>query len=135
MRTAERQFLLATLAATLAVPGALLALAPYGEARESLGTLCGWGAALLIMLPSWALLARAARSDDAQAFLKAFLAGSLLRLVLSVVLVATFALQVQAAPIRAFLTAFLLGYFGLTAVELRLTLRRPSARRGAERAA
>jgi len=61
------------------VPGILLLL-PMGAARARFGTLSGWGLALLIMVPSYALLSRAMRSEDPHKFIRSFMLGMILRM-------------------------------------------------------
>ena len=108
---------------TLAVPGALLALAPIAEARATFGVLVGWGLALAVMLPGYVLLARAVASENPHHFVRNFMLGLLLRMFATVLGVAGFALTVEHAPLRSFLLSFFLGYGALTCVELVLTVR------------
>jgi hypothetical protein len=132
MTARDARFAAGTLLLTLLVPGALLLAAPFAEERATLGTLAGWGAALLIMVPSYALLVRSVDAADPHRFLRAFMLGTLLRLVLTVGAVLVFATQVERAPLRAFVLSFFLGYMLLTALELMVTLRRDRrARSGA----
>jgi F0F1-type ATP synthase assembly protein I len=123
MNSRDLRFASGTLALTLVVPALLLVLAPFGETRERLGVLSGWGVALLIMVPSYLLLVRSVDSTDSHRFLRAFMLGTLLRLVLTVVAVLVFVTQVERAPVRAFVLAFFLGYMLLTGLELVLTVR------------
>ncbi|MHC5212489.1 MAG: hypothetical protein ACYTG2_17390 [Planctomycetota bacterium] len=108
---------------TLAVPGTLLALSPIDEARATFGVLLGWGLALVIMLPSYLLLARAVSAENPHRFVRNFMLGMLLRMFATVIAVAAFYVTVEDAPLRSFLLSFFLGYGSLTAVELTLTMR------------
>ena len=101
MTARDRRFSAGALLLSVLVPGLLVLIAPFGEPRATFGTLTGWGAALLIMVPSYVLLARAMDAGNAHRFLRNFMLGTLLRLVLT----------------------FFLGYMLLTALELLLTVR------------
>jgi hypothetical protein len=131
MTRRDRHFALGTVALSVVLPGLLLALRPFDEARAELGLLCGWGVALAIMVPSYVLLSRTLGSADSRTFLGGFLGGSLGRLVLTAVAVVLFVKLVPEAPAGSFLVAYFLGYFSLTVLELMLTLRRQPEGRGA----
>jgi hypothetical protein len=123
MTARDGRFAAGALLLTLLVPGLLLATSPFGEERATLGTLAGWGAALAIMVPSYVLLTRTVHADPHR-FLRGFMLGTLLRLILTVVAVLVFVTQVEHAPVRAFVLSFFLGYMLLTGLELTLALRR-----------
>jgi len=123
MRSRDRLFAGACFGLTVLVPGLLLAAGPFAEARTQFGTILGWTVALAVMIPSYALLSRAAASDDPQRFIRGFMMGTLLRLVITGVAAILFVLLVEQAPIKSFLLSFFLGYVLLTTLELTLTLR------------
>jgi hypothetical protein len=108
---------------TLLVPGLLLMAAPFGEDRATLGTLAGWGAALAIMVPSYVLLVRSIEGTDSHRFLRAFMLGTLMRLLLTIVAVLLFVTQVEQPPVKSFVLTFFLGYMLLTGLELVTTVR------------
>jgi len=124
MNRRDRLFAGAVVGLTALVPLPLWFLRPLAEERASLGTACGWGLALLIMVPSYALLVRALGEENPHRFVGAFMTGSILRLFLTLIGIVAFWLAVSPAPMRSFLMAFLGGYVLLSAVELVLT-RRP----------
>ncbi len=128
MRRSDRVFGAGAAALTLAVPGALLALGLFAEERAAMGTLAGWGLALLIMVPSYALLSRGVTSTSPSGFVRGFMLGSILRLVATVGAVTGFALAVDRPPLRSFLLAYFLGYMLLTGLELLLTVPRSTRR-------
>ena len=129
MSRADRLFAAGCLLLTVAVPGSLLAAQPFAEPRATLGVLCGWGAALLMMVPSYLLVSRTLARPGSRGFLQGVMGGMLLRLVLTVAAVLAFGLLVADAPLKSFVLAFFAGYVLLTALELRLLLR--GAARGA----
>ena len=124
MTRRDRSFALGALALSLVIPGLLLVLRPFDEPRAAFGLLTGWGVALAIMVPSYLLLSRTLGSEDSRTFLGGFLGGSLGRLVLTALAVVLFVKLVPEAPAGSFLTAYFLGYFSLTVLELLLTVRR-----------
>lgn len=124
MSRADRASVLGVLLLSAVVPGTLALLAPFAEERATLGIVAGWGLALLVMVPGWLLVARAMVASGGHAFVRAFLGASLLRLLLTVTGVVTFALAVPQAPLFSFLLAFFVGYASLTVLELRHTLPR-----------
>jgi len=126
MSRRDRLFVLAVLGLTGLVAVPLAAFRPVAEERALLGTLVGWGLALLIMVPSYALLNRALAEENPHRFVSAFMVGSILRIFLTLIGVVVFWFAAQPAPIKSFLLAFLGGYVLLSAVELVLT-RRPRA--------
>jgi hypothetical protein len=130
MRRADRQFALGALALTLTVPPALLALRFFSEERATLGTLAGWGVVLLVMVPSYVLLARGMSDSNAHAFVRGFMLGAMLRFAATIAAVVVFAKGVADPPLRSFLLAYFLGYMLLTAVELLVTV--PRSRRAGE---
>ena len=119
----DLRFALGALLLTLLVPGTLLLARPFGEARGELGTLVGWGAALAIMIPSYVLVVRSIESTDSHRFLRAFMLGTLLRLVATIAAVVLCVTQVDQPPVKNFILAFFLGYMLLTGLELVLTVR------------
>ncbi|MCB9899204.1 MAG: hypothetical protein H6825_14460 [Planctomycetes bacterium] len=121
-------FAVGTTLLTLVVPGLMLVRPVFVEERYVLGTLCGWGLALAVMVPSYVLLARTLHGTDNQRFLRAFAYGTGLRMAGCLVGTLAFALLVEQAPKFTFLIAFFMGYVLLTALELRLTLRRAPTR-------
>lgn len=131
MRSRDRTFVGACLALTLVVPGLLLAAAPFGEARAQLGTIVGWSLALLVMVPSYMLLTRTASQDDPNKFIRGFMLGTLMRLVVTGLVAVLFVLLVEHPPVKNFLLAFFLGYMMLTTLELTLTLRKSEERTSA----
>jgi hypothetical protein len=122
MRRRDRLFAGACLGLTLLVPGLLLALTPIAEPRASLGTLVGWMVALGVMIPSYAMLSRASASGDAQAVIRGFMLGTLVRLMFTGAAAVLFVKLVENPPVKSFLLAFFLGYALLTTLELSLTL-------------
>lgn len=122
MTRRDRNFLLITLGLTALVAAPLAVFSPLDEERGRMGVMVGWGLALLIMVPSYLLLSAGMAGDGAR-FVKGFMAGASLRLVLTAVAVLLFA-RVERAPIYSFVMAYFLGYTLLTAVELKLTLPR-----------
>ena len=129
MSRPDRLFALGVLLLTAAVPTSLAALQPFGEPRATLGVLCGWGAALAMMVPSYLLVARSLARPGSRGFLQAVMGGMLLRLAMTVAAVLAFGLLVDDAPLKCFVLAFFAGYALLTVLELRLLLR--GAARGA----
>jgi hypothetical protein len=127
MRSRDRLFAGACFGLTLLVPGLLLAAAPFAEPRAQFGTLVGWTLALLVMIPSYMLLTRAAGNDDPQGFIRGFMLGTLVRLMLTGGVAVLFVLLVEQPPIKSFLLSFFLGYALLTTLELALTLRKNSS--------
>jgi hypothetical protein len=123
MSRADRVFALGTLLLTAAVPTTLAALQPFGEPRATLGVAAGWGAALLMMVPSYVLVSRSLARPGARGLLQGVLGGMLLRLVLTVGATLAFGLLVQDAPLKSFVLTFFAGYVLLTALELRLVVR------------
>jgi hypothetical protein len=124
MARPERTFALGTLLATLVVPGAFLALEPFREPRAALGVVAGWGLALLIIVPSFWLMARVMGSDDRLAFHRAFMGGSMGRFALGIAGVVLFATQIDQPPLWSFISCFFLGYFALSALEVHLLLKK-----------
>jgi len=118
----DRLFGLVTLALTIVVPGLLLLGRPFAEPRAAFGVLTGWGLGLLVIVPSYFLLAWALRTDNSQRFLMAFLGGSAGRFVVVIASVGVFALTVDDAPLKSFLLSFFLGYMLLTGLEFALAL-------------
>ena len=124
MSRRDRLFVLAVVGLTALVPVPLAVLQPLAEARSPLGTLAGWGLALLIMVPSYALLVRAVAEQNPHRFVTAFMTGAILRLFLTIGGIVGFWLAVKPAPMRSFVLTLLGGYVLLSAVELVLV--RPS---------
>lgn len=120
--TRDRTFGLGALALTVVVPGLLLATQPFAETRANFGVLTGWGLALLVIVPSYFLLARALKTENSQRFLMVFLGGSAGRFVVVIASVLLFALTVAEPPLKSFLLSFFLGYMLLTGLECALTL-------------
>ena len=116
-------FAAGVLALSALVPGPLVALGAFAEERSTLGVLSGWGLAVLMMVPSYLLLGRAVAEDNPHRFVRACMAGMLLRLALTGAGILVFALCVRPTPFKSFLVVFLLGYALLQALELTLTLR------------
>jgi hypothetical protein len=123
MNGTDRSFALGTLLLTAVVPGSLLALEPFAEARASFGVLSGWAAALLVLLPGYVFMRRAMAGQDARAFVRAFMIGTSLRLALTVAATLAFALLVPEPPLKSFVLTFFAGYALLMALELRLAVR------------
>jgi hypothetical protein len=128
MKRRDTLFAGCVLLLTALVPGSLIALAPFAEARSTLGILAGWGLALVMMVPSYVLLARTVSEENPHRFVRAVMAGMLLRLAVTAVGVFVFALTVSETPFKSFLLSFLLGYTLLQTVELALALRREAPR-------
>jgi hypothetical protein len=126
MTRRDRLFVLAVVGLTALFPLPLALLRPTAEERAVLGTLAGWGLALLIMVPSYALLVRAMAESNPHRFVSAFMTGAMLRLFLTAGGVFGFWLAVKPAPMRSFVLSLLGGYVLLSAVEL--TLVRPPRR-------
>lgn len=118
MSRRDRLFVLAVVGLTALVPVPLAVLQPLAEARSPLGTLAGWGLALLIMVPSYALLVRAVAEQNPHRFVTAFMTGAILRLFLTIGGLVGFWLAVKPAPMRSFVLTLLGGYVLLSAVEL-----------------
>jgi hypothetical protein len=125
MNRADRSFALGTLLATAVVPTSLAALAPFGEPRGVLGIGAGWGAALLMMVPSYLLISRTISRPGSAGFLQGVMGGMLLRLVVTVAATLSFGLLLHDPPLKSFVLAYFLGYGLLTFVELRAVTRRP----------
>jgi len=119
----DLRFALGALLLTVLVPGLMLLASPFSESRGNLGTLVGWGSALAIMLPSYMLIVRSMESTDSHRFMRTFMLGTLLRLLLTIVAVIVFVTQVDDAPVKSFVLAFFLGYMLLMGLELMLTVR------------
>ena len=124
MARPERSFALGAALATALVPGALLMLGLFDEARASLGILVGWGLALLVIVPSFWLMARVMHSEDRLAFHRAFMGGTMGRFGLSIVGIVLFATQVTDAPLLSFLLSFFAGYALLSMLEVTLLLKK-----------
>jgi hypothetical protein len=124
MSRVDRSSVLGVLVLTAVVPAGLAALRPFAEPRAALGFAAGWGLALLVMLPGWVLIARAMATAGSHAFVRAFLAAALLRLLFTMAGATAFALALPEPPLLSFLLAFFLGYGSLTLLELRHTLPR-----------
>jgi len=118
MSRRDRLFVLAVVGLTALVPVPLAVLRPLAEERAALGTLVGWGLALLIMVPSYVLLTRAMAESNPHRFVSAVMTGAILRLFLTLVGVLGFWMSVKPAPMRSFVLALLGGYVLLSAVEL-----------------
>ena len=118
MRRNDRLFTLGTVVLTLVVPGLLVLTRPLDESDQAAGFLSGWGAALLIMVPSYLLLMRGLRSGDFNRVLRAQLGGTLGRLVAMVACIVLFSRLMPEPPMLSFLIAFGLGWFALTTLEL-----------------
>jgi len=132
MSRRDRLFVLAVVGLTAAVPVPLAVLQPLAEARSALGTLAGWGLALLIMVPSYALLARAMAEQNPHRFVTAYMTGAILRLFLTLGGVLGFWMAVKPAPMRSFVLSLLGGYVLLSAVELLVVLQARGANSGRE---
>ena len=124
MTRRDRLFVLAVVGLTALVPVPLAVFRPLAEERAALGTLAGWGLALLMMVPSYALLTRAMAEQNPHRFVTTFMTGTMLRLFLTIAGVVGFWLVVKPAPMRSFVASLLGGYVLLSAVELLLV--RPS---------
>ena len=125
MNRADRSFALGTLLLTAALPTSLAALQPFGEPRSALGIAAGWGAALLMMVPSYVLVSRTISRPGSAGFLQGVMGGMLLRLLVTVAATLSFGLLLEQPPLKAFVLAYFLGYGLLTFVELRALTRRP----------
>ena len=120
MTRRDRLFVLAVVGLTALVPLPLAVLRPVAEERAALGTVAGWGLALLIMVPSYVLLIRAMAEQNGHRFVTAFMTGAILRLFLTLGGVLGFWLAVKPTPMRSFVLSLLGGYVLLSAVELLL---------------
>jgi hypothetical protein len=120
MTRRDRLFVLAVVGLTALVPLPLAVLRPLAEERAVLGTLAGWGLALLIMVPSYVLLTKAIAEPNPHRFVSAFMTGAILRLFVTIGGVLGFWLAVKPAPMRSFVLSLLGGYVLLSAVELLL---------------
>ncbi|MDG2148222.1 MAG: hypothetical protein P8N09_01730 [Planctomycetota bacterium] len=118
----DRVFTWGTVIATAVVPTLILLGAPFDEPRFVMGILCGWGLALLAIVPSYILLSRSIRSGDNAQFFQVWGGGTLGRLFLVLVAVVLFATLVDQAPIMSFLLTFFLGYMLLTGLEITMAL-------------
>lgn len=118
MSRTDVRFLAGALAGSVAVPGVLLSAAPIDEARASLGYVVGWTLALLLVVPSYLLMARVTRDPEDPRFNRALLGGTLGRFALALVGMTLFATLVEEPPVKAFLLAFFLGWMLLTGLEL-----------------
>ena len=118
MSRRDRLFVLAVVGLTALVPVPLAVLQPLAEARSPLGTLAGWGLALLIMVPSYVLLVRAVAEQNPHRFVTAFMTGAILRLFMTIGGILGFWLAVKPAPMRSFVLTLLGGYVLLSAVDL-----------------
>jgi len=131
----HRLFALGVGGLTLLVPGLLLLGHPFDEARHVLGTLTGWGLALAVIAPSYALMARCLRaeveSSHGQRFFKIWAGSTMGRMLAVIVGVVLFALCVEAPPLFSFLLAFFLGYTLLTGLEVLLLVGGTAGRRHA----
>jgi len=114
----DRLFVAGAVLASLLGPAGLLALRPFDEAQATLGLLAGWGAALLIITPSYLWLRHVLARPDAHAFLRGFMAGSVVRLLVAVAVLGAWGFLGPAASLSSFLLSFMLGYVLLTGVEL-----------------
>ena len=132
MSRRDRLFVLAVVGLTALVPVPLAVLQPLAEARSPLGTLAGWGLALLIMVPSYVLLVRAMAEHNPHRFVTAFMTGAILRLFLTIGGILGFWLAVKPAPMRSFVLTLLGGYVLLSAVELVVVLQARGASSGQE---
>src|SRR5262245_13309115 len=130
MTRRDRLFVLAVVGLTALVPLPLAVLRPLSEERTVLGILAGWGLALLIMVPSYALLVRAMAESSPHRFVTAFMTGAILRLFLTLGGVLGFWLAFKPAPMRSFVLSLLGGYVLLSAVELLLVRQTRGARPG-----
>jgi hypothetical protein len=128
MTPRDRLFFGGAVLLSLAGPAGLLALRPFDEARATLGLLAGWGAALLIIAASYVWLRRVLAQPNAHAFLRGFMAGSVLRLLAAVGVLVAWSFLAPEASLSSFLLSFMLGYVLLTGVELVAMLR--GARKG-----
>ncbi|RKY19834.1 MAG: hypothetical protein DRQ55_09595 [Planctomycetota bacterium] len=124
MTRAERSFVLGTALCTLAVPGALLALRPFSELRAELGILLGWALALVVIVPSFWVMARAMASDDRLAFQRAFMLGTMGRFGGSLLAIVLFSTQLNEPPTLSFLASFFAGYALLSGLEVTLLLKK-----------
>ena len=84
MTRRDRLFVLAVVGLTALVPVPLAVFRPLAEGRAALGTLAGWGLALLMMVPSYALLTRAMTEQNPHRFVTTFMTGTMLRLFLTI---------------------------------------------------
>lgn len=132
MTRRDRLFALAVVGLTALVPLPLAVLRPLAEERAVLGTLAGWGLALLIMVPSYALLTKAMAAPNAHRFVSAVMAGAILRLFVTLGGVIGFWMAVKPAPMRSFVLSLLGGYVLFSAVELLLVLQARGASSGRE---
>ncbi|GJM20563.1 MAG: hypothetical protein DHS20C15_04780 [Planctomycetota bacterium] len=123
MTTAERQFFGCVVIATALVPGLLMLGQPLNEPRQVLGFACGWGLALLALVPSTLLMLRV-KNEEGQRFYNAFMGATAFRFALILGAVAGFWFLVEQPPLIAFLMSLFLGYVILTALELILLTRR-----------
>lgn len=123
MSAPERRFLIGTLIATILVPGALALGQPLAEENQLFGYLCGWGLALLVIVPSTFLMLRV-KEADTNRFFGVFLGATAGRFLVVILAIVAFYLFVEPRPLYAFLISFFLGYFILTALELIQVTRR-----------
>jgi len=109
------------LLASVAVPGLLLLLAPFTEARAALGVALGWGLGLVMIVPSYFVVSRTVASRQ-RVFQTAFVLSTLGRMALGLAGLLLFLLLVHEPPVLSFMTALGLAYVTLTAIELRIAL-------------
>ena len=125
---AERSFVLWVAAASLTVPGSLLLLRPFDEPGVELAVGAGWGLAMLVIVPSFFLMARVMGSDDALRFQRAFMFGIMGRFGVSILGVLAFATLLEQPPLWTFLLSFFLGYALLSGLEMVLLLKKTPER-------
>ncbi|MGQ0554248.1 MAG: hypothetical protein ACT4PU_13635 [Planctomycetota bacterium] len=118
MKRADAIFLGGAAALTVLVPGLLVLTNPFAEAGATLGAGIGWGLALVGMLMGWALMARSRSRPEPAAFVRAFMAGMVLRLFLTIAVMVGFVTLVADPALKTFLLAYFLGFSALTGLEL-----------------
>lgn len=118
MTPRSRLFAIGTVLSTLIVPGALIALSPFGTPRHVLGVACGWGLALVVLVPSFMAMTRVMACGDERRIQARFMYTMMARFAASLLGVALFALLVETPPLFDFVLAFFLGFITLTALEL-----------------
>ena len=123
MMPAERQFLGRAALATALVPGLLMFTQPLNEPRQLLGFACGWGLALLALVPSTLMLLRV-KNEGGQRYYNVFMGATAFRFALVLGAVLGFWFLVDEPPVISFLVSFFLGYVIFTALELVLLTRR-----------
>ncbi len=118
MKRADAIFLGGAAALTVLVPGLLVVTNPFAEVGATLGAGFGWGLALVGILLSWALMARSRSRPEPTAFVRAFMAGMVLRLFLTIFCLVGFVTLLADPALKTFLLAYFLCFTALTGLEL-----------------